>query len=242
MIIDTTLYNSDCFSVLRTMPDDTIDLILTDPPYLISRKTNFSNGGGNEKKFGSIKMDFGGWDNEEFDMKTIIAHYKRILRYGGTMIIFFDIFKMQSIYNIAVAMGFRQPRIGIWDKANAVPINASINYLSNCREYFISFTKGKKKVFNSYYDKAYYSFPIVSGRERTMHPTQKPIRLMEELIKVNSNKGDVVLDSFMGSGTTGVAAINMLRKFIGIELNPEYYSIAKARIDESLLRRTSSLF
>lgn len=80
---------------------------------------------------------------------------------------FYDIFKIGELADIALSLSFKQPRIGFWDKTNAVPINAKVNYLSNCREYFISFCKGKKGVFNSYYDKGVYSYPIVCGKERT---------------------------------------------------------------------------
>mgnify|MGYP003294213411 CR=1 FL=1 len=105
-----------------------------------------------------------------------------------------------------------------------------INYLSNCREYFISFCKGKKATFNSYYDKAFYQYPIVGGKERTIHPTQKPVDLLKYLIKTYTNEGDVVLDFTMGSGSTGVACLNTGRKFIGIELDEKYYNIALNRM------------
>ena len=226
------LYNGNCLDKLRQIKDKSIDLILTDPPYIISRKTNFNKGGGDEVKYGSISMDFGEWDKEPLELETLIKEWYRILKDGGTMIIFYDIFKMQEIYDLANKYKFKQPRIGIWDKTNTVPINAKINYLSNCREYFISFCKGKKATFNSYYDKAFYQYPIVGGKERTIHPTQKPLQLMEDLIMVNSNKDDIILDCFMGSGTTGVAAIKNNRNFIGMEIDSVYFDIAKERINK----------
>ena len=226
------IFNSDCLKELKKIPNKSIDLILTDPPYIISRETNFNKGGGDEAKYGSISMDFGEWDKEPLELETLMKEWYRVLRDGGTMIVFYDIFKMQEIYDLANKYKFKQPRIGIWDKTNTVPINAKINYLSNCREYFISFCKGKKATFNSYYDKAFYQYPIVGGKERTIHPTQKPILLMEDLIKVNSNEGDVVLDCFMGSGTTGVAAVKNNRNFIGIEIDSVYFDIAKERINK----------
>lgn len=239
---DIKLINDDCFQAIKNIDKESVDLILTDPPYLISRKTNFSKGGGCEKKYGSISMDFGEWDNKDFDIKKLLFHYGRILKEGGTMIVFFDIFKMQSIYDASISLKLNQPRIGVWDKSNAVPINAKINYLSNCREYFISFTKGKKRTFNSYYDKAFYSYPIVGGKERTSHPTQKPVKLMQDIIKTNTNENDVVFDSFMGSGSTGVACVNTGRKFIGIELDEKYFNIAKKRIDDAIREKKQSLF
>ncbi len=226
------LYNSDCMEIIKSIEDKSIDLILTDPPYIISRDSNFNKGGGDIKKYGSISLDFGEWDKTNLDIDVLFREYYRILKPGGTLISFYDIFKFQELNEVAKKYKFKQPRVGIWNKTNAVPVNAKVNYLSNCREYFISFCKGKKAVFNSYYDKAYYEYPIVSGKERTIHPTQKPLKLMEDLIKVHSNYGDTVLDTFMGSGTTGLAAKLLNRNFIGCELDKTYFDIAKTRINE----------
>lgn len=219
------LIKGDCFEQLKLIQSKSIDLILTDPPYIISRETNFNKGGGNEDKYGKLSMNFGSWDNEKFDLEPIFKEFYRILKPGGTLIVFYDIFKLQEIYNLAIKYKFKQPRVGIWNKTNAVPVNARINYLSNAREYFISFCKGKKNTFNSYYDKAFYSYAIVNGKVRT-HPTQKPVKLLEELIKINSNENDTVLDCFMGTGSTGIACINTNRNFIGIELDENYFNIA----------------
>lgn len=221
------LIHGDCLEKMKNIQDKSIDLVLTDPPYMISRETNFSKGGGNEAKYGSLSMDFGEWDKgEAIDMEAFFKEAYRLLKKGGTIIMFYDIFKMESIRNIAESVGFKQPRIGFWNKTNAVPVNARINYLSNAREYFICFCKGKKGVFHSYYDKGTYDYPIVSGKER-IHPTQKPVALMRDLLLTHSNEGDVILDPFMGSGTTGVACVNTNREFIGIELNEEYFKIAE---------------
>lgn len=225
------LYQGDCLEIFDSIDDNSIDLILTDPPYLISRNSNFSKGGGDIKKYGMISIDFGEWDKKELDNNYLFSQYYRILKKGGTLITFYDIFKITELFDIAKSLKFKQPRIGIWNKTNAVPINAKINYLSNAREYFISFCKGKKKIFNSYYDRAYYEYPIVGGKEKTKHPTQKPIKLMEDLIRTHSNEGDIIFDPFMGSGSTGVACKNLNRKFIGIELDENYFQIAKERIE-----------
>lgn len=222
--------NDDCLKIMSTMEKNTIDLILTDPPYIISRETNFSKGGGDEAKYGSISMDFGNWDwGEGIDMEKYFSEAYRILKKGGTIIMFYDIFKMETIKNIAEKLGFKQPRIGFWNKTNAVPINARINYLSNSREYFISFCKGKKGVFNSYYDKGVYDYPIVSGKER-VHPTQKPYQLMVDLINIHTNPGDVVLDTFSGSGVTMRACKDLDRNGIGIEIDEKYYQLSKSLI------------
>jgi DNA modification methylase len=159
-------------------------------------------------------------------MEAYFKEAYRVLKKGGTIIMFYDIFKMEQIKRIAEKVGFKQPRIGFWNKTNAVPVNARINYLSNAREYFICFCKGKKGTFNSYYDKGVYNYPIVSGKKR-LHPTQKPYDLISDLIKVHTNSGDTVLDSFAGSGVVLEACGNLGRNGIGIELDEKYYNECK---------------
>lgn len=229
------IYNCDCFTGMKKLNDKSIDLILTDPPYMISRETNFSKGGGDQRKYGKLTMDFGEWDKGDgVDMQNLFVEFYRLLKPGGTLIMFYDIFKMESIKNIAEKIGFKQPRIGFWNKTNAVPINASVNYLSNPREYFICFCKGKKGIFNSYYDKGVYDYPIVNGKKR-IHPTQKPVELMCNLIRVHSNIGDVVFDPFSGSGTTAIAAFAEERKYIGFEIDKTYYDNSIKRIGSILM-------
>ena len=138
---------------------------------------------------------------------------------------------MQEFKDIAEQNKFKQARLLRWDKSNPMPTNSKINYLSTVSEYFTSFTKVSKPTFNSEYDKGIYVFPICSGNERTEHPTQKPLKLMEELILKHSNTNDIILDPFMGSGSTGVACVNTNRRFIGIELDKDYYNIAKERMN-----------
>ncbi|MBT2649144.1 site-specific DNA-methyltransferase [Bacillus sp. ISL-34] len=97
--------------------------------------------------------------------------------------------------------------------------------MSNSREYFISYTKGTKRTFNSYYDRASNEAPIVIGKVR-FHPCQKPVAVLEKIIATHSNKGETVLDRFMGSGSTGQAAINLNQNFIGFELDNTYFKEA----------------
>lgn len=127
-------------------------------------------------------MEFGEWDLEENSLNwfSLLQEFKRVLVPGGTMVIFYDIFKMNDISIAAVNLKLKQSRIGFWEKNNPVPINAKVNYLSNSSEYFISYTKGSKRTFNSYYDRASYEAPIVSGKVR-VHPCQKPVIVLESL-------------------------------------------------------------
>ena len=101
-------------------------------------------------------------------------------------------------------------------------INQSVNYLTNSREIALLGVKGGKPTFHSKYDKGIYEFPIQNGKNR-FHPTQKSIPLFEELIKKHSNEGDLIVDPFLGGGTTAIACKNTNRTFKGCEIDKNYY-------------------
>jgi len=218
----------DCFNYLSTLESNSIDLILTDPPHDISKKSGFSSG--KMSKFTQISIDFGYWDTE-IDLDTLFKEYYRVLRKGGTLILFYDIWKSTMIKDFALKSKFKQPRIGQWLKNNPVPVNSKTNYLSNCSEYFFSFIKDKNPTFNSEYDNGIYNFPLCHGKERLEHPTQKPLGLIKNLILKHSNNGDIVLDTFSGTSTTAIACLETNRKFICIERDENYYEISKNRIE-----------
>lgn len=163
-------------------------------------------------------------------MQLVFNEIYRVLKNGGTFICFYDLWKIESLREYMENAGFKQIRFIEWIKTNPVPINSKINYLTNSREVAIVGIKKSKPTFNSEYDNGIYSYPICQDKGR-FHPTQKPLALMEELIKKHTNDGDIVLDCFAGSATTGVAALNLGREFYGCEVNTDYYN-------KSLLRFT----
>ena len=227
--------NKSCFDFLPSIDSKSIDLILIDPPYEISRETNFQNGeltGTDTDRF-RISMDFGDWDKNFTNLEEIFKQGYRILKDGGTMICFYDLWKIETIKRYYENNKFKQIRFIEWLKTNPVPINSKINYLSNAREIAVLGIKKSKPTFNSSYDNGLYQYPICHDKGR-FHPTQKPLELIKELILKHSNEGDIVLDCFSGSGTTGVAAIQTNRRFIGCEINPEYYKQSKKRIETIL--------
>ena len=240
-----TLHKGDCLELMKDIPDGSVDLIVTDPPYLISKKSNFDKGGawndGKDKRCRKTppKTDFGEWDKQGLDIETMFKEFYRVLKKGGTCLCFFDIWKMQELKQAAEydcinkKHLFKQFRLIRWDKTNPVPVNSKLNYLSNASEFCLSCVKGSKPTFNSEYDKGIYSYPICSGKERTPHPTQKPLDLIIDLVCKHSNEGEIVFDPFMGSGTTGVACVNTNRKFVGIELDEQYFNIAQERINKA---------
>lgn len=240
------LLHGDCLVLLKEIPDNSIDLILTDPPYIISRKSGFANCNENTSKecitkFGNYKTDFGDWDKNPLELEIILKLFFKKLKPNGSLIIFYDFWKMQELKETAEAIGFKQPRLGCWNKTNPVPVNSKLNYLTNSKEFFATFVKKSKPTFNSEYDSADYYiedltesetffYPICHGKERTSHPTQKPLALIKELVLKHSNEDFVILDPFMGSGTTGVACLETNRNFIGIELDDDFFIIAENRI------------
>jgi site-specific DNA-methyltransferase (adenine-specific) len=233
------IIHGDCFDHLSKINSNSIDLIIVDPPYLISKKSNFKNYSDNANsdiitKYGKHSIDFGEWDKQDIDWNLLFSEYYRILKKGGTLIVFFDIWKSSLIKEVADKNKFKQGRVCVWQKTNPVPINSKINYLSNANEYFFSFIKDKKPTFNSEYDNGVYKYPICHGRERLEHPTQKPLSLISELIKKHSNIGDLVLDTFAGSGTTGEACVVLGRKYILIERDINYYNLILGRINNTI--------
>lgn len=230
------IYNTDCKLKIEEMLDLGIqaDCIMTDAPYLISKPSGYINNSPDKAeyiaKYGKHTIDFGEWDKTELDLDYLFTSFYRLLKEGGTILFFYDGWKMQEIKECALDKGFKQPRLCEWVKTNPVPINSKLNYLSNAKEYFITFVKKAKPTFNSQYHNGIFSYPICGGKERTKHPTQKPLKLIEELLSIHTNENDLVLDCFMGSGTTGVACQNTNRNFIGIELDENYFKIAKTRL------------
>ena len=268
---DIEIKNMDGLQYLKTIPNKSIDLVLTDPPYIISKKSGmdshyqfvkflennnieqaktedeweeyveenslseddkqYLSKKENYIKYGSIygkkycvQTDYGEWDID-FTMETLekfIEQYYLKLRKGGTLIIFFDLWKITPLKDLLEKYKFKQIRFIEWIKTNPQPRNSRVNYLTNSREIALVAVKDGSPTFNSSYDNSIYQYPLQSGKNR-FHPTQKSVALFEDLIKKHSNEGDVVLDTFLGSGTTAIASKNTKRKFKGCEVFNEYY-------------------
>ena len=226
--------NEDALIFVSKLENLSVDLCLTDPPYAVSRKTNFSSGdatGKDTDRF-RINYEFGDWDVVDLDyFEKLFGEVFNKLRKGGSCIVFYDLWKIQELREVLEKVGFKQFRFIEWIKTNPVPINSKINYLTNSREVAIMCVKGGKPTFNSEYDKGVYEFPIYQGKDR-FHTTQKPVKLMEDLITKHSNKGDVVLDMFCGSATTLLACKNTGRLGIGCEKDDKYFKLAKERLGD----------
>ena len=224
------LYNGDCLEIMDKLIEEgvKIDSIITDPPYMIARKNNFHT-------MGRKGIDFGEWD-KEVDLFSWIDRIPKLLNKNGSVVIFNGWKNLGDIARYCENLGLEIKDFLRWEKTNPMPRNRDRRYITDfeCAIWLVK--KGAKWTFNRIDDK--YQRPkfvhsIVSGKEKTEHTTQKPISLMEDLIKIHTNENDIVLDCFMGSGSTGVACMNTNRKFIGIELDSNYFNIAKQRIEEA---------
>lgn len=224
------LINGNNLDTLSDIPDNSIDLILTDPPYNISRNNNFES-------LNRAGIDFGDWDKNA-DLLTWIDEIPRIVRNGSSIIIFNDWRNLGDIAERLEKNGFVVKDIIRWEKTNPMPRNRDRRYIVDYEFAIWAVEKHNKWIFNrqsNKYDRSEFRVPITGKAEKMLgsHPTQKPIKLMEELLLRHSNENDIVLDPFMGSGSTGVACQNLNRDFIGIELDETYFKIAENRIREA---------
>jgi DNA modification methylase len=211
----------DCLELMKSISDKSIDLVLTDPPYNIARNNNFAT-------MGRAGIDFGEWD-KGFDLFSYIDQVSRILKKDGSFVVFNAWRNLGAIADYAETQGFETKDMIRLEKSNPMPRNRDRRYITDyeCAIWFVK--KGAKWVFNRQ-DSKYQRPKFVACIESGLHPTQKNLSLMENLVKIHSNQGDTIIDPFMGSGTTGLACKNLGRKFIGIEQNLNYFEIAKKRI------------
>lgn len=234
------IYIGDCLELMQLLPDKSIDFICTDIEYLVSRETGFEcNSAENEhysKKYGKTGIEFGDWDKKEnaTPLDLYAKECFRVLKNGGVFLTFYDHWKAESLKNTFEAAKFNQPRCGSWNKTNPVPKNSKVNILTNGKEYFYSFVKDKKPTYNNQYWNGdfFFQYPICSGKERTAHPTQKPVELIEDIIKIYSNESDIVLDTHLGSGTTAEACVKTGRLYIGMEKDKQSFDIAVNRLEK----------
>jgi DNA modification methylase len=237
------IINGDCIEVMKTFPDNSIDCIITDPPYNISKE----NDNRDKSKLNSpimrrkspLQYDFGEWDNMSRDKfieftKKWLYECCRILKDGGTIISFFNKEDISLLGWESKQYGIRTRTIMSWHKTNPVPSFRKVNYLSACEFLWIGSKGNKAWIFNFKMQKEMHNFfetPNSSSYSETEHPTEKPLKLIKHLIETHSNKNDIILDCFIGSGTTAVACKQLNRKWIGIELSKEYVDIAKKRLE-----------
>ena len=223
---------------MNKMDDNSIDLILTDPPYNLGKF--MKDRATNLKQMRSNFFGAAGWDDLDFaeweqSMDSFFEEASRVIRPGGSMIVFMAIIKVETIIKLATKHGFYYKTTGIWHKQNPMPRNMNLHFINSTESWIYFVYKKHTGTFNNN-GKAVHDFfetPVTPAGERKYgkHPTQKPVALLEQMVLLLTNEGDTVFDPFMGSGSTGVAAVKNHRKFIGSEINPDYCAISMARLE-----------
>jgi len=225
------LFCADALSLVKELQKDgvKVDHIITDPPYKISKRNNFITMNNATRK----GIDFGVWD-KEFDICGWINEYVKLLSENGSIIVFCSYLHISHIIDELELHGITTKDVLVWKKSNPMPRNVERRYVQDMEFAIWGVKKNAKWIFNKPpkvpYLRSVFETSTVAGGEKTGHPTQKSLSLMEQIIHIHSKKNEIVLDPFMGSGTTGVAALKSGRQFIGIENNEQYFKIAADRL------------
>ena len=227
------IYNEDCLIGIKNIPDNSIDLIIIDPPYDICTK-------GGKKGNSKLGKEIKNLEQELIKNNLVDAFDYAILD---------ELVRVMKKINIYIWCNGRQVPIYlkkfvdelkckfdilIWNKTNAIPLYS--NKYINDKEYYLYFRKQGYCQPQNYEDaKTVYSSPInIKDKKIYEHPTIKPLDFIRKLVRTSSKENDLVLDCFIGSGTTAVACILENRNFIGYEINKKYFDIANKRIEETL--------
>ena len=246
------LIQGDCIDVMKSMPDESVDFIFSDPPY------HLSNGGFSVKSGKQTSVHKGDWDvssglTSDFEFhKKWLSECRRVLKDNGTLMVSGT---YHSIYRCGFALemlGFRILNDITWYKPNAAPNLAGRNFAASHESIIWAAKSLKSKHIFNYEDMKTFEansdfiknpgkqmrdvwwIPTTPKREKAYgeHPTQKPVALLDRIVLAVTQPGDVVLDPFCGSGTTGVACLMNGRRFIGIEIDKNYIKIAESRMGE----------
>lgn len=224
-----TLHHGDCYEVMRGIPDRSVDLILTDPPYNLRP---YSTGNMTFSWRAEINNDLAQWDGE-FDPATVLPDFTRVLKPTGTIFAFTS-YNLLGRWHQIFDPVYDTFQFFVWHKTNPVPKIRRAGFLNSCELVVCMWNKGHTWNFSRQNEMHnFFQSPICMAPERLKkpkHPTQKPVKLLKRLIEIASNPGDLVLDPFMGVGSTGMAAVELGRGFMGVELEREYYLAAVERL------------
>jgi site-specific DNA-methyltransferase (adenine-specific) len=239
------IFQGDCLEILSRVPDECVDLIFADPPYFLSNDGITCHAGR------MVSVNKGEWDrsrgpdaNHEFN-RAWLAACQRVLKPNGSIWVSGTAHIIHSVGFAMQQLGFKLLNDISWVKPNPPP-NLSCRYFTHATETLIWAAKNKKSRHTFNYKlmremaggkqmKSVWQMPAPGSAEKRFgkHPTQKPVALLERIILAASNEGDVVLDPFMGSGSTAIAALRLKRRFRGIEVDPKWVEIAINRLQEN---------
>ena len=225
-----TLANDDSARHIKTLPDDSVDLILTDPPYNLGM---YSTGNIELSWRKDMNNDVAEWDQVTFNPANWLDEFTRILKPTGNIFAFTS-YNLLGRWHEVFDPVFDTFQFMVWHKTNPPPKVYRAGFLNSCELIVCMWNKGHTWNFSSQKEMHnHIEAPICMGNERLKdphHPTQKPLRVLRHLVKIASDPGGVIYDPFMGVGSTGVAALELEREFIGAEIDAEYFAAAEARI------------
>lgn len=232
------IYNEDFRKVMKLLDDESVDMAVTDPPYRITSRGNAGTTGG----FLTTDIALSGKIFKHNDVKIIdyAKEYFRVLKDGSHCYIMTNHINLIEMLNTFTGVGFHFIKSLIWDKGNKI---MGKMYMSQF-EYILFFRKGKGVQINNCGDSDIIAIPNIKTKDggENIHDTEKPVKLMEYLILNSSKEGDLVLDSFLGSGSTALACMNTGRLCVGSEIDEKYFKVIKNRIEERIDKVNNQLF
>jgi site-specific DNA-methyltransferase (adenine-specific) len=217
------LYNQDCFEILKGMPDKSVAHVITDPPY--GERTHKGAKGGSGIKT-EIHKQYSLIDFESITKERFFEFCNEAVRVANRWVIMTCEWRYAAQIEEHSILGKYFIRCGIWRKPNACPQFTGDRPGNGWEAVLILHREGKKR-WNGGGHHAFWEYPCETG----LHPTQKPLGLIKQWVDQFTDRGETIFDPFMGSGTTGVAVLEMGRNFIGIEIDKKYFEIAKKRIE-----------
>lgn len=234
------LVNGECRTEMAKIWPGSIDLAIPDPPYNISQEgaeiERFAFEKPSARRKAALTQDFGEWDRmTPEDYESFMADWIKLLcplmREGGVVFIFGALESMGDMKRWGEAAGLRWVQGVIWKKKNPPPLFQATRRLIHACEAIGFLCKGHVGTWHlGSKHHNLFETPICQGKERSIHPTQKPLRLINQLVEGASNPGDLVFDPFAGSGTSMESAVRLGRRALGIERDPKYYEIAERRL------------
>lgn len=221
------IYNANSIEAMKLMPEECVDLIVTDPPYKTITGGD-SNGKNSERPKGMLSGNRKLFTHQNIKISDWMSELYRVLKQESHCYIFTNALNLTEMLNESQKAGLKLHNVLVWEKNNCTP---SQYYMKNC-EYVLFLRKGKAKWINDIGgSKTVHQFNNIIGNKT--HPCEKPIDLLKFYIANSSNPEDIVFDPFMGTGSTMFAAKELGRNYLGYELETEYFDIAVKRVEDN---------
>lgn len=248
------LLKGDCVEILNQAREDSVDMIFADPPYFLS------NGGITCHAGKMVSVDKGSWDksrgteeNHKFTLEWLKA-CQRVLKPNGTIWVSGTAHIIYLVGYVMQELGYKILNDIVWYKRNAAP-NLSCRYFTHSTEivlwaakntqsrHYFNYELMKRINYNKQMRNVWeISSPASEEKKFGKHPTQKPVKLLERIIQASTKESDMVLDPFCGSSTTGVAALLLNRKYVGIDMEEEFLQLSVKRLEDTMSEKKSHIF